>query len=82
VLGARYVAASGLMQEEQGVIHVVADRLEDLTPMLARLAQDGADLESLARCDEVKRPGQDHREKGSRTVQHRRIASVLADMPE
>jgi DNA-directed DNA polymerase III PolC len=82
VLGARYVAVSGLMQEEQGVIHVVADRLEDLTPMLARLCQEGTDLESLARCDEVKRPGQDHREKGSRTVQHRRIASLLTDMPE
>jgi error-prone DNA polymerase len=81
VLGARYVAVSGLMQEEQGVIHVVADRLEDLTPMLARLCQEGTDLESLARCDEVKRPGQDHREKGSRTAQHRRIAS-LTDMPE
>jgi error-prone DNA polymerase len=82
VLGARYVAASGLMQEEQGVIHVVADRLEDLTPMLARLCQEGTDLESLARCDEVRRPGQDHREKGSRTAQHRRIASLLTEMPE
>jgi hypothetical protein len=50
--------------------------------MLARLCQDGIDLESLARCDEVKRPGQDHREKGSRTAQHRRIASLLTDMPE
>jgi len=82
VLGARYVAASGLMQEERGVIHVVANRLEDLTPMLARLCQEGTDLESLARCDEVKRPGQDHREKGSRTAQHRRIASLLTEMPE
>ena len=31
VLGARYVAVSGRVQEESGVIHVVADRLEDLT---------------------------------------------------
>ena len=43
------------MQEESGVIHVVAQRLEDLTPLLARLA-DGPAVESLARCDEVKRP--------------------------
>ncbi|MPZ57925.1 MAG: DNA polymerase III subunit alpha [Rhizobiales bacterium] len=82
VLGARYIAASGLMQEESGVIHVVADRLDDLTPLLARLAQDGTDLESLARCDEVKRPAQDHREKGARTSQQRRLASLLAEMPE
>src|ERR1019366_917817 len=31
VLGARYVAVSGRVQAESGVIHVVADELEDLT---------------------------------------------------
>ncbi|MEJ2626439.1 MAG: error-prone DNA polymerase, partial [Pseudolabrys sp.] len=33
VLGARYVAVSGCIQSESGVIHVVADRIEDLTPL-------------------------------------------------
>ncbi len=42
ILGARYVAVTGRMQEECGVIHVVAERLDDLTPLLARLTQDGA----------------------------------------
>ena len=32
ILGARYVAISGRVQHESGVIHVVADQLEDLTP--------------------------------------------------
>ena len=32
VLGARLVAVTGRVQSESGVIHVVADRLEDLTP--------------------------------------------------
>ena len=50
------------MQSESGVIHVVADRMEDLTAMLAELARDGGDLEALARADEVKRPGNDLRE--------------------
>jgi error-prone DNA polymerase len=55
VLGARYVTVSGKVQAESGVIHVVCERLEDLTPLLARLAQ-GPPVESLARCDEVKHP--------------------------
>ncbi len=59
VLGARYVAVSGRMQAESGVIHVVADKIEDLTPLLARLAEGGDDIEGLARCDEVRRPVDD-----------------------
>jgi error-prone DNA polymerase len=55
VLGARYVAVSGKLQAESGVIHVVSERLDDLTPLLARLAQ-GPPVESLAHCDEVKKP--------------------------
>lgn len=63
VLGARLVAVSGKVQSESGVIHVVADKLEDLTPMLAVLSEDAGDLSSLARADEVRRPGADNREK-------------------
>ncbi len=62
VLSARYVAVSGRVQEECGVIHVVADELEDLTFLLARLAEHGADIEGLARADEVRRPIEDQRE--------------------
>jgi len=63
VLGARLVAVAGKLQSESGVIHVVADRIEDLTPMLAALSEDAGDLSSLARADEVKRPGADNRDK-------------------
>jgi error-prone DNA polymerase len=56
VLGARLVAVTGKLQNEQGVIHVVAERLEDLTPLLRRLADDGGKVDALVRCDEVKRP--------------------------
>ena len=62
VLGARYVAVSGRVQAESGVIHVVADELEDLTCWLARLAEHGADIDGLARADEVRRPIEDQRE--------------------
>jgi len=52
ILGARYVAVSGELQQESGVIHVVARRIEDLTPLLARLTEDAPPIESLARADE------------------------------
>src|SRR5262249_43073722 len=56
VLGARLVAVTGKLQNEQGVIHVVAHRIEDLTPLLKRLSDAGDEVETLSRCDEVKRP--------------------------
>ncbi len=59
VLGARLTAITGKVQSEKGVIHVIADRLDDLTPMLATLSTDAGDLQSLARADEVARPPAD-----------------------
>jgi len=56
VLGARLVGVSGRLQNESGVIHVVADRLDDLTPLLTRLASDAGCIDALVRCDEVRRP--------------------------
>jgi error-prone DNA polymerase len=57
VLGARLVSVTGRLQSESGVIHVVAERIEDLTPLLSRLsqaqdrAQDTSCVEGLARAD-------------------------------
>jgi error-prone DNA polymerase len=56
VLGARFVAVTGKLQSEMGVIHIVADRMEDLTPMLGLLSEAGERIDALARADEVKRP--------------------------
>ena len=64
VLGARLIAITGKVQSESGVIHVIADRIDDLTPMLAALSADAGDISSLARADEVRRnPGADNRAK-------------------
>ena len=81
VLGARYVAVAGRVQAELGVIHVVADALEDLTMLLARLADQGADIDSLTRADEVRRPVEDQREAhmlGGRN----RLLRLMREMPE
>jgi len=69
VIGARLVAVTGRLQSEHGVTHVVAERLEDLSCLLASLSARGADLIALARADEVRRPqGRDPREKAARAV--------------
>ncbi len=83
VLGSRFITVTGKIQNESGVIHVVADRMEDRTAMLATLTEDGADLESLARADEVKKPGRDVRgERGARGApfRHPRNEPIPADM--
>ncbi|MCC7346558.1 MAG: error-prone DNA polymerase, partial [Variibacter sp.] len=48
VLGARYVAAHGRLQHESGVIHVVVERLEDLSALLGRLLHDAPPIGALA----------------------------------
>src|SRR3954452_8960093 len=40
VLGARLVAVTGKVQSESGVLHVVADKLDDLTTLLSVLSAD------------------------------------------
>ena len=40
VLGARLVAVTGTLQSASGVIHVVAEQIDDLTPLLRRLSEE------------------------------------------
>jgi error-prone DNA polymerase len=76
VIGARFVAVTGKVQSEQDVTHLIAERLEDLTPMLGLLSERGAQLNVTGPADEVRRPppaGGDRR--GSRAP---RVAPPLA----
>jgi error-prone DNA polymerase len=66
ILGARFIAVTGKLQHESGVIHVVSERLEDLTAMLQRLKNDTPPIEALARPDAVKRPHWENHDKASR----------------
>jgi error-prone DNA polymerase len=76
VLGARLVSVTGTLQNEKGVIHVVAERIDDLTALLRRLSEHGADIESLARCDEVKRP-----DPGTRSAKQQARAQLKGAHP-
>jgi error-prone DNA polymerase len=40
VMGAKLIRATGRVQSESGVVHVVADRLDDLTPWLGLLSEE------------------------------------------
>jgi error-prone DNA polymerase len=62
VIAARFIAISGRLQSESGVIHVVVDRAEDLTPLLGLLSRQGGAISSLARSDEVRRQHQGSRQ--------------------
>jgi error-prone DNA polymerase len=83
VLGARYVAVSGEVQQESGVIHVVAARLDDLTSLLARLREDLPPIEALSRADAVKRPHDeniDSRARGRRNPPRIAAPAALPDL--
>jgi error-prone DNA polymerase len=55
VLGGRMVVVEGKLQREGLVIHVVADRITDLTPLLRTLSEENHDTERvIARGDQVK----------------------------
>jgi error-prone DNA polymerase len=83
ILGARYIAVSGELQQESGVIHVVAAKLVDLTPLLARLTEDAPAIESRARADGVKRPHDediDSRTRGRRNPPRIAAPTELPDL--
>ncbi|MEP4768760.1 MAG: error-prone DNA polymerase [Roseibium sp.] len=79
ILGARFLKVSGRVQNEAGVIHVVADHVEDVTHLLADLSDKSLDDAGLARADEVKHPVIEFTEKikpASRLVQ------LIQEIPE
>jgi error-prone DNA polymerase len=79
VLGARLLKVSGRLQSEQGVIHVVAERLEDLTPLLSLLSADSIGANGMAPTDEVRRPVDELRQK---VKPNSRMARMLAAEPD
>ncbi|HZP20608.1 MAG TPA: OB-fold nucleic acid binding domain-containing protein, partial [Bauldia sp.] len=86
VLGARFVAISGKLQNASNVVHVVAERIDDLTPLLSVLTEDsdeaqetGEALKTLARADEGGRDSIDQRE---RIARHPRMVRFFQKNPD
>ncbi|MCE1235485.1 MAG: error-prone DNA polymerase [Hyphomicrobiales bacterium] len=79
VLGGRLIRVDGRLQNEQGVIHVVADRLDDETARLARLAETGPTLDAAMPGDEVAHPVVEIRGKIAPTAP---LSRLVRDAPE
>jgi error-prone DNA polymerase len=79
VIGARLCAVDGIVQNERGVVHVVAHRLHDFSPLLAALSAVPIALTPVA-ADEVRRPGADARVH-PRNARHDLLAPVEGVMP-
>jgi error-prone DNA polymerase len=76
VMGARFIRVRGRIQSESGVIHIVAEHIEDLTPWLSELSEGFRALDNLSSADEVKRPPSDGRDR-----RYRRIAALAHALP-
>ena len=69
------------MQNEAGVIHVVAEQFEDLTPWLGRLSQAGPSISALANADELRHP-QDRPDKQRERAERLALTTEVAAMPK
>jgi error-prone DNA polymerase len=65
IIAARFIAISGKLQSESGVIHVVVDRAEDLTPLLGLLSRQSGEISGSVHANAVKQSHQ-----GSRQITH------------
>ncbi|MCV3765543.1 error-prone DNA polymerase [Rhizobium sp. TRM95796] len=79
VMGARLAGVRGRVQKADGVIHVVAESVENLTDHLAKLSDDGRLIESLANADEVRRPVPESR---TRAKPGAAVTALFKEMPE
>jgi error-prone DNA polymerase len=84
VIGGRLVAIDGPVQSESGVIHVIAERVLDWTPLLAQISSAGEELIATARADEPRRgvgadPRQIKAQHGPRHPRNVRIELGVSD---
>ena len=68
VLAGRLVAVDGPVQSESGVIHVIAERIHDWTPLLAKLSARGGEIDSTAPNDEPRKNGAEDSRRHPRNV--------------
>ena len=66
ILSGRLLRVTGRIQREGQVIHLLAERVEDLSGLLDDLARGAPRIDPTGPVDEVKRPQQDARGPGGR----------------
>jgi error-prone DNA polymerase len=70
IMGSKLVRVTGKLQCESDVVHIVAQKIEDLTPWLAELSEQASMFDTLMPADEVKHPSIDQRTRPRRRVPH------------
>jgi error-prone DNA polymerase len=81
ILGGRLIAVDGPVQSESGVIHVIAERVHDWTPMLAKLSSRGEEIDPTGPTDEPNRGGEgDARQRHPRNVRINLDVKKAADV--
>jgi error-prone DNA polymerase len=82
VIGARLVSVTGRVQREGEVIHVVAERVEDWSAMLADLSSEGPELKPFIPADEGKGDHGDDAPRGGLSPDRQlRLDGLLAPRP-
>ena len=79
VIGARLVAVTGPVQNASGVIHVVMENIEDLTPLLRHLSDQHGCVNGLADADQVRRP---HAERHRHPRSGDSLVTLLKEAPD
>ncbi|RWP90021.1 MAG: DNA polymerase III subunit alpha [Mesorhizobium sp.] len=79
VMGARFVKVTGKLQSESGVVHIVAERIEDLTPWLTVLLEKVSGAEPAVPPRDLAKDGSD---RSSPTKQSAPIRQDLATLSE
>ncbi|RUX23036.1 DNA polymerase III subunit alpha [Mesorhizobium sp. M7A.F.Ca.US.011.01.1.1] len=74
VMGARFVKVTGKLQSESGVVHIVAERIEDLTPWLTVL------LEKVSGAIPAVPPGDLAKERSDRSSPAKQSAPIRQDL--
>ena len=79
ILGARFLKVSGRVQNEANVIHVVADHVEDATPLLVSVSEMALREADVAQSGEMRQPLTDAARQGKTTGN---LARLVLDVPE
>ncbi|MCG5480462.1 MAG: error-prone DNA polymerase [Ensifer alkalisoli] len=79
VMGSRLVKIRGRLQSESDVIHVVAEYIEDMTPMLGLLRKEARRFGASDRADAALRPTADARDK--RRLRQQQLGQSAYDPP-
>ncbi|MER9164968.1 error-prone DNA polymerase [Mesorhizobium sp. M0715] len=82
VMGARFVKVTGKLQSESGVVHIVAERIEDLTPWLTVLLEKVSEAAPAAPPGDLAKERSDHSSPAEQSAPIRQDLATLSEEAE